>query len=122
MLVNQQIVLVQEQVDILWQMAHLGCEHKLPSLCITSVQFENFIRATNLSKALFHYLLQNWTIEFEQTLWELRIAVLQVNSTRLDLSLMEGPGFRQHSPTSRNGWGWICLEWLCAVEYCSYYG
>ena len=39
---------------------------------------------------MFHYLLQNWTIEFEQTLWELRIAILQVNSTRLDLSLMEG--------------------------------
>ena len=36
------------------------------------------------------YLLQNWTIEFEQTLRELRIAVLQVNSTRLDLSLTEG--------------------------------
>ena len=122
MLVNQQIVLVQEQVDILWQMAHLGCEHKLPSLCITSVQFENFTRAANLSKALSCYLLQNWTIEFEQTLRELRIAVLQVNSTRLDLSLTEGPGFWQHSPTSRNGWGWICLEWLCEVEYCSYYG
>ena len=122
MLVNQQIDLVQEQVNILWQMAQLGCEHKLPSLCITSVQFENFTRAANLSKALSCYLLQNWTIEFEQTLWELRIAILQVNSTRLDLSLTEGPGFLQHSPTSRNGWGWICLEWLCAVEYCSYYG
>lgn len=39
---------------------------------------------------MFHYLLQNWTIEFEQTLRELRIAVLQVNSTCLDLSLTEG--------------------------------
>jgi MAD (mothers against decapentaplegic) family protein 1 len=90
MLANQQIILVPEQVDILWQMAHLGCEHKLPSLCITSVQFENFTRAANLSKALSCYLLQNWTIEFEQTLWELRIAILQVNSTHLDLSLTEG--------------------------------
>jgi MAD (mothers against decapentaplegic) family protein 1 len=90
MLVNQQIILIQEQVDILWQMAQLGCEHKLPSLCITSVQFENFTRAANMSKALSHYLLQNWTIEFEQTLWELRIAILQVNSTRLVLSLAEG--------------------------------
>ena len=90
MFVNQRIDLVQEKVDVLWQMAQLGCEHKLPSFCITSVQFENFTRAANLSKALFHYLLQNWTIEFEQTLRELRIAVLQVNSTRLDLSLTEG--------------------------------
>ena len=74
MLVNQRIDLVQEQVDVLCQMAQLSCEHKLPSLCITSVQFENFTRADNLSKALSRYLLQNWTIEFEQTLWELRIA------------------------------------------------
>ena len=37
MLINQQIDLVQEQVDILWQMAQLGCEQKLPGLCITSV-------------------------------------------------------------------------------------
>ncbi|XP_018644111.1 unnamed protein product [Schistosoma mansoni] len=33
MLVNQQINLVQEQLDILWQMAQLGCEQKLPGLC-----------------------------------------------------------------------------------------
>ena len=32
-------------------------------------------------------MLQNWTAEFEQTLQELR---LQVNSTRLDLSLTKG--------------------------------
>jgi hypothetical protein len=82
--------LVQEQVDILWQMAQLGCEHKLPSLCITLVQFENFTRAVDLSKALSCYFLQNWTIEFEQTLRELRITILEVISTCLDLSLTEG--------------------------------
>lgn len=90
MLVNQQINLVQEQLDILWQMAQLGCEQKLPGLCVTSVQYENFTRAANLSKALSQHLLQNWTFEFEQTLRELRMAILQVNSTHLDLSLMEG--------------------------------
>lgn len=90
MLVNQQINLVQEQLDILWQMAQLGCEQKLPGLCVTSVQYENFTRAANLSQALSQHLLQNWTFEFEQTLRELRVAILQVNSTRLDLSLMEG--------------------------------
>lgn len=89
MLVNQQINLVQEQLDILWQMAQLGCEQKLPGLCVTSVQYENFTRAANLSKALSQHLLQNWTFEFEQTLRELRMAILQVNSTHLDLSLME---------------------------------
>ena len=35
-------------------------------------------------------MLQNWTAEFEQTLRELRLAIIQVNSTRLDLSLTKG--------------------------------
>ena len=35
-------------------------------------------------------MLQNWTAEFEQTLRELRLAIIQVNSKRLDLSLIKG--------------------------------
>jgi hypothetical protein len=35
-------------------------------------------------------MLQNWTMEFEQTLRELRVAIVQVNSTRLDPSLTKG--------------------------------
>jgi hypothetical protein len=34
-------------------------------------------------------MLQNWTTEFEQMLRELRVAILQVNSTHLDPSLMK---------------------------------
>ena len=90
MLVNQRTDLVQEQVDILWQMAQLGCEYKLPGLCVTSVQYENFTRAANLSKTLSQFLLKNWTTKFKETLWELRFAIIQVNSTRMDLSLTEG--------------------------------
>lgn len=90
MLVNQRIDLVQEQLDVLWQLAQLGCEQKLPGLCVTSIQYENFTKAANLSKSLSHFILQNWTTEFEQTLRELGTAIIQVNSTRLDLSLTEG--------------------------------
>ena len=35
-------------------------------------------------------MLQNWMAEFEQTLRELRLAIIQVNSKRLDLSLIKG--------------------------------
>lgn len=87
---DQRIDLVQEQIDVLWQLAQLGCEQKLHGLCVTSVQYENFTRAANLSKSLSQFILQNWTAEFEQTLRELRTAIIQVNSTRLDLSLTEG--------------------------------
>ena len=37
-------------------------------------------------------MLQNWMAEFEQTLRELRLAIIQVNSKRLDLSLIKGCG------------------------------
>ena len=87
MLVNQRIDLVQKQLDVLWQIVQLGCEQKFPGLCVTSIQYEKFTRAANLSKSLSQYMLQNWTAEFEQILRELR---LQVNSTRLDLSLTKG--------------------------------
>lgn len=36
------------------------------------------------------FILQNWTADFEQTLRELRTAIIQVNSTRLDLSFTDG--------------------------------
>lgn len=86
MLVNQRIDLVQEQLDVLWQLAQLGCERKMPGLCVTSIQYEQFTKAANLSRALSQFILQNWTAEFEQTLRELRTAIIQINSTRLDLS------------------------------------
>ena len=66
MLVNQRIDLVQKQLDVLWQIAQLGCEQKFPGLCVTSIQYEKFTRAANLSKSLFQYMLQNWMAEFEQ--------------------------------------------------------
>lgn len=90
MLVNQRIDLVQEQLDVLWQLAQLGCEQKLPGLCVTSIQYQNLTRAANLSKSLSKFLLQNWTDQFEKTLRDLRTAVIQINSTCLDLSLTEG--------------------------------
>ena len=87
MLVNQRIDLVQKQLDVLWQITQQGCEQKFPGLCVISIQYVKFTRAAKLSKSLFQYMLQNWMAEFEQILRELR---LQVNSTRLDLSLTKG--------------------------------
>lgn len=75
---------------VLWQIAQLGCENRLPGLCVTSVQYEKFTKAANLSKVLSQHILQNWSVEFDQTLRELRTAILQINSTHLDLSLTEG--------------------------------
>ena len=49
MIVKQRIDLVHEQKDTLWQLAQLGCGMKYPGLCVTSIQYENFTCAANLS-------------------------------------------------------------------------
>ena len=116
MLVNQLIDLVQKQLDVLWQIAQLGCEQKFPGLCVISIQYEKFTRAANLSKSLSQYMLQNWTAEFEQTLRELRIAIIQVNSTRLDLSLTKGlPNWISSAFSFFKEWVWVGLfgDTLC---------
>ena len=81
MVVNQRIDLVQEQIDVLWQLAQLGCEWKYLGLCVTSIQYEKFTHAANLSKELSSYLLGNWSGEFEQ-LEKLRVAMVTADSTR----------------------------------------
>ena len=60
-MVNQRIDLVQKQIDVLWQMAQLGCQWKYAGFCVTSIQYENVSHAVNLSKQLSSYLLGNGT-------------------------------------------------------------
>jgi hypothetical protein len=67
-----------------------SCERKMGALCITSVQYEKFSHAANLSRQLSLYLAENWSEGFDETLEALRAAVLKINSTRVDLSLIEG--------------------------------
>ncbi|XP_035297773.1 uncharacterized protein LOC113834740 isoform X1 [Cricetulus griseus] len=90
MIVNQRIDLVQEQLDTLWKLAQLGCEWKMPGLCVTSVQYTNYTRAGEQARSLSAYLFQNWSLEFEDILKELRLAVVNVNSTWVDCSLATG--------------------------------
>ncbi|XP_060232769.1 uncharacterized protein LOC132651548 [Meriones unguiculatus] len=90
MILNQRLDLMEERIDILFQLAQLGCERKIGALCITSVQYENLTRAANLSRKLSLYLAGNWPEGFEETLEELRAAVVTINSTPVDLSLTDG--------------------------------
>lgn len=90
MIVNQRIDHVQEQTDTLWQLAQLGCQWNYSGLCITSIQYENYTRAANLSKQLSKYLLGNWIGEFDSLMDQLRVAIVTVNSARVDASLSEG--------------------------------
>ena len=59
MILNQRLDLVEEQISVLYQLAQLGCERKLGALCITSVLYEKFTHAANLSRQLSLYLAGN---------------------------------------------------------------
>ena len=90
MVVNQRIDLVQEQIDTLWQIAQLGCEWKVSGLCVTSVYYNNYSQAANLSKELSSYLTGNWSRSFDSLMKELRVSITMVNSPRVDALLAEG--------------------------------
>lgn len=90
MILNQRVDLVEEQMEALWQLAQLGCEQKYRALCITSVQYENFTRAANLSRSLSNYLAGNWSQDFDGVLDELRREIVHINATRVDISIAEG--------------------------------
>lgn len=90
MVVNQRIDLVQEQLEMLWQLARLGSEWKFPSLCITSIQYQKFTHAANLSQKLSQHLIGNWSAEFEDLIEHLRLSIATVNSMRVDAGLASG--------------------------------
>ena len=50
----------------------------------------NIYMFANLSRQISLYLAGNWSEGFDETLEALRVAVLKINSTRVDLSLTEG--------------------------------
>jgi hypothetical protein len=81
MILNQRLDLAEEQIGVLYQMALLGCERKLEALCITSVQYENFTYAANLSTQLSLYIAGNCSERFDETLEALRAAILKINLT-----------------------------------------
>ena len=72
LLLNQRVDLVQEQVDVLMELAQLGCEWKYPGLCVTSIPFVNASRAAHLSHTISQYLTGNWSQHFDGLVRELR--------------------------------------------------
>ena len=87
MILNQRVDLVQEQVDILWRLAQLGCEWHTPALCVTGIPYHNMTLAANLSRELSRHLTGNWTREFDKLTETLRLEIININSTRVDPEL-----------------------------------
>lgn len=52
LMVNQRVDWLQEQMNILEQLVFASCISHMLGMCVTSVQYQNFSRAANLSRAI----------------------------------------------------------------------
>lgn len=75
---------------MLMELAQLGCQWKYTGLCVTSVRYENASQAAHLSRNLSQYFTGNWMEDFDGLMQKLWLAMVHVNSTRVDLSVAEG--------------------------------
>lgn len=57
---------------------------------MTSIQFNNYTRTANLSRQLSGLLAGNWSADFDESMKQLQMAIVAVNSTRLDPGLTAG--------------------------------
>lgn len=84
MILNQRIDLVQDQVNVLWRLAQLGCEWHTTALCLTGIPYDNMSHAANLSRDLSRHLTGNWSLTFDNLTEALRLEIISVNATRVD--------------------------------------
>ncbi|XP_052594111.1 uncharacterized protein LOC128110428 [Peromyscus californicus insignis] len=88
-LLNQRVDLLQEQIDIMEGVLTSACIAPMTGLCITSITYENWTRAANLSKQLSAMITGAWTAEFDNLTATLRNEIVAVNSTRVHVATAE---------------------------------
>ena len=83
LMVNQRVDWLQEQMNILEQLVFASCITHMSGMCVTSVQYQNFSRAANLSRAIGAMLLGNWSNDLNKKMKELQASIIAVNNTRV---------------------------------------
>jgi hypothetical protein len=86
LMVNQRVDWLQEQMNILEQLVFASCITHMPGICVTSVQYQNFSRATNLSHAIGVMLPGNWSHDLDTKMKELRASIVTVNNTCVEIT------------------------------------
>ena len=84
-MVNQRVDWLQEQMNILEHLLFASRITRMAGMCVTSVQYQNFSRATNLSRAIGVMLLGNWSHDLDTKMKELRASIVAVNNTRVEI-------------------------------------
>jgi hypothetical protein len=58
----------------------------MSGMCVTSVQYQNFSRATNLSRAIGVMLLGNWSHDLYTKIKELLASIVAENNTHVEIA------------------------------------
>jgi hypothetical protein len=77
---------LQEQMNILEQLVFASCITHMAGMCLTSVQYQNFSRAANLSCAIGAMLLGNWSHDLDTKMKELQASIVAVNNTFVEIA------------------------------------
>lgn len=74
---------------MIMQLMTVGCIHHLKGLCVTTVQYQNYSKAANLSKELSYYLNGTWNHKFENLTGTLRSYIIAINASHVDVATIE---------------------------------
>ena len=118
-MVNQRVDWLQEQMNILEQLVFASCITHMSGMCVTSVQYQNFSRAANLSHAIGSMQLGNWSHDLNTKMKELWASIVAVNNTHVEiatakqwLEIIQGTvGFLKH-------WGGVAFWALLLTVVC----
>jgi hypothetical protein len=86
LMVNQRVDWLQEQMNILEQLVFGSCITHMSGMCVTSLQYQNFSRAANLSSAIGEMLLWNWRHDIDTKMKELQASIVAMNNTHVEIA------------------------------------
>lgn len=82
MLLNQRIDILQEEIDMVYQLHNVICQPSHKAVCVTASPFS---RLQNISHNLSEYLQGPWNAKFVNFSYELTKQILRINDTRVKI-------------------------------------
>lgn len=83
MLLNQRIDILQEEIDMLYQLHNVICQSFYKAVCVSSSPFS---RLQNISHNLSDYLQSPWNAKFVNFSYQLTKQILRINDTRVKIT------------------------------------
>jgi hypothetical protein len=73
-------------MNILEQLVFASCITHKSAMCVTSVHYQNFSRAANLSRVIGAMLLGNWSQDLNTKMKEWQALIVAMNNTHVEIA------------------------------------